>query len=589
MIEFYNRTFYLLYTLEIPRVRGKELESAARNKLSTLYPGNINDRNIEIKKNGNKKWEYLVFVLDKNTGHTMLPLSPLFVQQAAALRGDDQKSVNVLYVDKEWFDYICLENGAIKSSTAKIRNEAALNGAAPLGATLLDDAKYLCGTETDLVIYCDAADKALFSSLRENRNIQFLDRDTELKKLDIHNFSLYSGKSPVRKRLQVFCTAAVLLMLISGLFLLYRQRENENERNALLGLEQERQQKEVLRRQRETQMLDQLKMQYKEIIDSKIATPFDIAVVIAQCAYLQTRINSATFNGSFFQFEGTTPNSLDLLHKFENHRLVRDARLHQVHIADNLDAFTLSGTVLAETVSVDNLQLPESQQIAILEKLIAVEKDYALSEQSLTPSAFGEAAKALFGKWGCTVSSYQFINEVHGTEVEYSLRGSGTGFFNALHEIKTKHRLWDVRLTQIRNLHPRNLLDIVIRIRTEHHQLNAGGLDARLEESVAPYPIANISRNYHTPTPIPRPAEPVVYREPPPMPTVPARTESVSWLEYIGSVNDDNSSFIFIKNTRTDEILKLGQFSEGNMRYAVGPTGSIIVFIDERIYEISRR
>ncbi|MCL2881018.1 MAG: hypothetical protein FWF29_12315, partial [Treponema sp.] len=78
MIEFYDRTSYWLFIFEIPHIRGKELLSAITIRLSGVYPGNINDCNIQIRKNGNKKGSHLVFVLKQNAGKTMLPLFPLF-------------------------------------------------------------------------------------------------------------------------------------------------------------------------------------------------------------------------------------------------------------------------------------------------------------------------------------------------------------------------------------------------------------------------------------------------------------------------------------------------------------------------------
>jgi len=574
MIDFYDRTAYWLFTLEIPHVRGKELMPAVRYKLVSLYPGNISECNIQIRKNGTKKWSYLVFVFDKNTGSAMLPLSPLFVQYVYA-----RKTANILYIGKKWLDYVCIEDGAIKSSTVKIKNET----------LLLDDVKSLCGTETNLTIYGDKTDRILLASYLENNNIRFFDNHTELKNIDAHKISLFTEKSPVIKRRRILAVAAILLLLVAGSWLLYQRSRNENELSDQLRLEQERLQKAALEQQHETQRLLELKLQYQEIITAKTVTPFDIAAVIAECADQQTRIQSATFNRNFFQIEGITNNSLNLLHKFENHKLVSNVRLHQVHPAASRDTFTLSGTVQTEMATIDD-SLSASEQITILENLIAAEINLASSETPLSPSAFGEAVKALFLKWGCTVNSYQFMNEPHETEVEYSLRGSGNGFFNALYEIKTTRRLWDVRLTQIRNLYPRNMLDIVIRIKTESFQTKTGNISTAPPETNNPYPVAHISRNYFVPVPLPRvPTEPVI-KEPVPVATIPARAEKVSWLEYVGSVNDDNDvRFIYVKNTRTGVMLKLGNLNEGDMRYAAGPSGSIIAYIDDHVYEINRR
>jgi len=571
MIEFYNRSAYWLFILEIPHVRGKELMSAVKFKLSSLYPGNADDCNIQILKNGAKKWSYLIFVLEKNTGSAMLPLSPLFAKYACA-----QKTANVLYIDEQWLDYVCIENGTIKSSTVKNRKEF----------RLFDDVKELCGAETDLLIYCNEADKASLTPFKDD-NVQFLDSATELNKIDAHKISLFSEKSPVVKRRKILLSAIMLFLLCLGSWLFYQHRLSEKEHNARLQIEQEQLKKAVLEQQREQQRLSELASRYREMISSKAATPYDIAVVISECVNQQTRIQSATFNGNFFQIEGITDNSLSLLHMFETHRLASNARLHQVHPANNRDAFTLSGVIQHRAEVIDEL-LPANEQIIILENLIAAETYYDSSDARLSPSAFGEAVKALFEKWGCAVNSYQFMNNSQETEVEYSLRGAGSGFFNALYEIKTKHRLWDVRLTQIRNLYPRNALDIVIRIKTEYHYPNGSGINAAPAETASPFPISNISRNYFRPAPAPRPAEKAIAAEVPV--AMPSKAEKVSWLEYVGSINDDgNVKFIYVKNTKTGSILKLGNFGEGNMRYVSSPSGSIIVYIDNNIYEINRR
>jgi hypothetical protein len=575
MIEFYDRTSYLVFALEIPHVRGAELISAVRYKLAGIYPGNIDERNIQIRKNGGKKWGYLVFVLDKCTGNTMLPLSPLFAQYAYS-----PKSANVLFIGKRWLDYTRVTNGVIESSTVKIRD----------GSRLVDDVNDLYTPETELVIYCDKSDRLLLDQLHENNRIKFFDSHAELKKTDAHKISLFSSKSPVMKRRRALAALAVLSILVVGLLLWYQQHTEKNERNALLRLQHEQAQNQSLEMQRETQRLAELKLQYQKIIDTKTAVPFDVASVIAGCTGPQTRIQSATFNGGFFQIEGISNNPLDLLHKFENHRLVSGARLHQVHPAGNRDAFTLSGTVHAETVSIDESGLATAEHIIALENLISEELRYTASETQLSPSAFGEAVQALFAKWNCTVNSYQYMNEPHKTELEYSLRGSGSDFFNALYEIKANHRPWDVRLVQIRNLYPRNMLDVIIRIRTEYSPTDTGGTVAAPVETASPYPIASISRNYFSPVTIPRlPALPVVAREPPPAP-VPARAERVSWLEYVGNVHDNSDNrYVYVKDTRTGEILRLGPSAEGNMRYSASTSGGIIAFIDDHIYEINRR
>jgi hypothetical protein len=576
MIKFYDRTAYLLFVMDIPHLKGRELLSAVRIKLSGIYPGNLSEHNIQIRKNRNKKNSHLVFVLDKNTGNVMLPLSPLFIQHVFS-----NKSANVLYIDKRWMDYTRVENGAILSSTVKIRDNT----------RLIDDVNELCGTDEELVICCGKADLLLLDSLNAKGNIRFVDSRAELNKTDVHKISLFSDKSTSIKIKRVLAAAVVLLLLVVCSGLLYSRNKNEHEQSAALRLEQENLKEINRQRQLEEQKLLELKQQYQEIISSKKVTPFDMAAVIAECAGQNTRIRSATFNGSFFQFEGVSDNPLELLNRFEAHRLVGSARLHQVHPAGGGDNFTLSGTVLAEITPVDDFPLPVNEQIVKMEELIEIEQSYTSGDNSLSPSVFGGAVKSLFQKWGCTVNSYQFMNEAQKTEVEYSISSPGTGFFNALYDIKTNRRSWDIYLVQVRNLYPRNMLDIVLRVRTEYRDSNSGKkIGAPSIPAAGPYPVANISRNYFPPAPAPGVSQlPVIAREPPVV-VIPARAERVSWLEYVGSVSDaGNNRLIYIKDTRTGEIFRLGQYGEGNMRYALSPSGSITAYINNHIYEINRR
>ena len=573
-MKLYDRTAYLMFALEFPHLRGADLLSAVKYKLNSLYPGDISEKNIQIKKNGAKKWSYLIFVLDKNTGKKMLPLSTLFIKQIYA-----QKTANVLYADKKWLEYICIENGTIVSSTAIIRDED----------SLVDDIRNICDLETKLIVYCDETDKTLFIQFNINNNIQFLDCNTELKKVDVHKISLFSEKSPVIKFRRIMIVILMLIILVTGIILMYRHQQNEKERYARQRFEQQQQKAINLEKQREAQYLAELKQQYKEIISTKTVTPFDIAAVIAECSGTQTRIQSATYNRSFFQIEGISNNALELLSRFEKHRLIKQVRLHQVHPEGNRETFTLSGTVFVESVSIDDSELTVSEQIELLQNLIAAEQYYDFESQ-LSPSAFGLAVQTLFAKWNCTINSYQFMNEPQRTEIEYSIRGSGNGFFNALYEVKTKHRLWDIHLTQIKNLYPRNLLDIVIRIRTEYLQPDAAPQIIEPVNTANTYPVAIISRNFFIPASLPAPRVQEIIRETPaPVPT-PQGIEKVSWLEYIGSISDDSgNNSIYVKNSRTGSVIRLGQSGEGDMRYANSQSGGIIAYIDGHIYEISRR
>jgi len=566
----YDRSSYWLFILDIPHLRGNELYSAVKIKLKSLYPANIEDKVIHIRKNSAKKWSYLVFVLDKDTGSVMLPVSPLFIQYMFKA-----KSASSLFKDKNYIEFIQIENGNIIYSTVKNIDEN----------TTGEDIKTLCAGQTNLNIFCDFKDRTFFTPLLENFKIEFFDINTELKKIDVHKISLFSEKSPVKKRQRFMIGFALLFIIVLGFWMFYQQRQNEYEKEARAKQEQQLRQINAQRTQAENSRLLELTSVYQQIISEKTASPFDIAVIIAECSRAGTRINSVIFNGNFFQIEGVTGNSLEMLHNFENHSLVSSVRLHQVHPSSGSDTFTLSATV-KPPITYINEALPVIEQIAFLENFIDYETNFGLPY--LTPSDFGKDVLTVFSKWNCSVLSYQFINERHGMEIELSLRASAANFINSLYEIKTTRRFWDIYMTQIKNLFPRNVIEIVIRIRTPVPQSLSNYENTNLFLAPDPYPVANISRHFFPPQPVSRPT--VTVNTSPAAVLTPASAQRVNWLEYVGSIRDDNDvRFIYLKDSRTGSILKLGNFTEGDMRYVSGQAGNIIAYINNNIYEITRR
>jgi len=574
MTDFFDRTSFWVFVIDIPHLHGKELLSAIKIKLGSLFPGSLEDFNIQIRKNGVKKDSYLVFVLNKDTGKEMLPVSTLFVQYLNA-----QKDASCLFLHKTYLDFIQIQNGKIISSVVKARNDD----------TLIEDIKLFFADELSIIVYCEEYDKDLFTNIDENIQIQIIDIGTELKKLDIHKISLFAERSPIVLRKRILLAASLLSLVILGSFLIYQNHEYEKERMASFRLEQEMRQKEEMERRKELQLLEELTNRYNEIIKNKTATPFEIALVISECSNNQTRIQSATFNRNFFQIEGLTNSSLGLLQNFETHRLVETARLHQVHPFGNRDTFTLSGTVSPYSQTVDK-DIPVREQISILKYLIAIETENLFSGAQLSPSAFGSQVNALFTKWGCRVISYQFMNDPQKTELELSLRGTGSGFFNALFEIKSNYKLWDIHLTQIKNLYPRNLLDVIMRIKTEYVNTKPE-TNNFTETNITQNSVASISRNYFLREALPRAQmQTSIVQQPVLPPPVTVRGERASWLEYVGSIQiEGEGRYIYIKNTRTGAVMRLSQHTEGDMRYAVNTQGGIIAYIDEHIYEISRR
>jgi hypothetical protein len=578
MIELYDRTAYSLFILDIPHLTGKELETAIGYKLIGIFPGDIKNHIVRIRKNGTKKSSYLVFVLDKGADAAMRPLSPLFIRYLY-----NKKTAAVLYVEKKWIEFIHIQNGAIQKSTVKLRDGA--------GSGLLEDITNIFGGDMKtLTVFCGEPEQASFSFLSQTYEVIFVDPQKELKNIDVHAISLFSNKSPVIKRRRIIAGVFSAVLISGAVFLSYQRQLVRNEALAVQRLNQEHQKQLDEEKRRQIKQLSDLRERYREITAKKKATPFDVAKVLSECVDSASRIQSATFNDGFFQVEGSTGNSLGILQNLENHYLAQDIKLHEVKPLGGKETFIMSGIIVPEITAVDDT-FPVTEQIALLEMLIAKETEYSLTDENMSPAVFGERVKTLLAKWNCAVQGYKFLNQDGKTETEYMAAGSSANFFNFLYEIHANHPAWEINLVQIRNLYPRNMLDIVFRIGMDYQY--TGGDQAPpviAEKSSEPYPVAYISRNYFNRTEPPRRAAGTAAPEVPPPVMSDSRVERAAWLEYIGTVNDDNDRrFVFVKNTRTGEVLKLEPSEDGDMRYVNTNSGGIEAFISGHVYEISRR
>jgi hypothetical protein len=572
MIELYNRIAYSIFILEIPYIKGKELEQAVRYKMLGLYPGDISEKQLQIKKNASKKWSYIVMILDKDVGSVMLPLSPFFIQYLFP-----KQSLTVVLMYEDWVEFSILENGCLVKSAVITRDNE----------RILADISGYDKTVKELTIICDQADKFLFSPLFSQYKISFLNTENELRKIDLSKISLFSEKSPIVKRRRVLLTIISVTLMTTAIMLIYQHRKAEFERKNEERFYVEEQMKLAEERQQQSLQLLELQSYYSKIISDKNITPFDMAWIISGCRESGTRLQSVTFNNNFFQIEGITRSSLDLLANFEKHRQIHDVTLHHVNPSRNMDSFSISGMMLPEVEIVDS-NMPIQEQIAIYKVLIEREERRSQPNEQLSQSAFGQKTRTLLLEYGAHIISYRFTAISPMMEIEYSIRCSSAGYFNFLFSIRENHSAWEISRVQIRNLYPQNILDIVFLIKTKFpNEIENNPQDFEQLVSPMPYSITAISHNFFTPVASGVTAQMAVRQE---VPTIPqARTEMAAWLEYIGTVTNNETSFIFVKNSRTGEIIRLSNAESGDMRYVIKDTNTVIAHISNQILEITRR
>jgi hypothetical protein len=569
------RGSYSLLIVEIPRLRGRELEEAIRHHLSGIYPGNIEKSRVAIRKNGRNKWSYLVFVFAEEPAGP-LPVSTLLVQRHFA-----GKNARAVYAESEWVEFIQIERGAVLRSAVKNRALVSL----PDGAAAFFGSQDRNPAEP-ITVFCREADRPLFQSPEHRASFALRSLEKTAGKADIPGISLFRHLSPGLKRRRIFLTFLSLVPLLGGVCFLNQYRASVQEKTARARREQELRDRVLEAERREQRQLAELRSAYEAAAADKRADPYETAGLIALCLEPdpirrapKARIISATIKEGFFQFEAYAPDALEVLRAFENNRRIRAPSLGQIHPSDGGERFTLSGTALPEVERVDPA-LPADVQRAALERL-AAEIQAPGGKTGLTPAAFGGEVRSLLAKWACGTGSYQYLNS--GKEMEFSVRAPSGGFFGFLRDASDSG--WNFTLVRINNLAPRNLVDVIFRIKIPVAETADAAGDAAGDGAAyvtaaahgqheAPLPVAVISRPY-TPAYAPAVESPTASPVPEPSVSPPVSPAEIPRLEYLGTISDRNErQFIYVKNTKTGELISL-EMNGGATGYRILESGAV--------------
>ncbi|MDR0455443.1 MAG: hypothetical protein LBH20_02005 [Treponema sp.] len=577
------RPSFSLFILDLPRLRGKALENAARNCLVGLYPDNLGDRPLVIKRNNQKKRSYLVFVLNPALPYKPLPVSTLF-----AMKYFCRGNASVLFMESNWMEFILIENGALVKSEVKTRDAAISEetiirffgkennqqprpegqGIKPLSANKID-------------VFCHKNDVHLFSDNKHNSDIIIHILENELGKFPLYTYSIFDHLS-IAKRIQRFFLIFFSLLVMGGIsYNIYNQHQMNKKEILRTKLLEEEEKLHSEAEQKDRMQVLTLQERYRQLVEHKTAGPYETMDTISRCLDDKARISSITIKDGFFQMETQASDSLEILRVFEDTVKVQNPMLQQIHPLKNGERFTISGTVLSEKESIDT-SLSTKEQIVILEALIVKEENK--NHGKLRPSDFGVNIRGLLTKWRCSINAYQYLTVENDREIEFSIKATSGNFFSFLREASINNNGWIFTLVQIRNLAPQNAVDGLFRVRAE--TVVEDGTD-----TIEPYkesPVTGISRHFFIPPP---PQPQVIKASPLPIPPPPqVKPEPAPWLAYIGVTSDyTGSQFIYVKNTRNGAMLRLENIAEGENRYIITPMGTIEAQIEGKLYEITRR
>ncbi|MCL2706418.1 MAG: hypothetical protein FWE72_09460, partial [Spirochaetaceae bacterium] len=574
--NFFPRIDYSVFVLHIPRLTGKELYQAICYKLKMIYPGNLNDFEIIIKKNGKLKGSYVVFIITKDLPKKPVPISTLMLQQL--LKG---KTATAFYVDSDHIEIIKIEQGAINESIIK-RAE-----------NISDISTYIktyCSNKVPIEIFCDKNNlQNLVQDLKafmNNENINFRSIEDSIKEISFDSICLYNQYNPRKKYIKIssfIFSVAVVLIILYGL---YQYKIALEENNRQVREEQLYIERKLQNEKNQKEKLLNLEKEYINLIERKRLKPFEILNAVSSSLDKNVLIISLTVKENNFQMEALALDSLKILRNFENNKQINNIKMNQIHPDQGRERFTINGTVLATRYYVAEDNIIE-ERIKLFEALIHEEKEQSYGE-GFTDSIFGMSIRDILRSCNCLIKSYQYLGYGNEKEIEFSIQASSRNFFNFLKIASLPLYNWDFSIVQIRNLLPRDTLDVVIRIRADFDTDNSNSLKTIPEKEIEKIEkeIAEIARNYYIASPklVARREASVVAKE-----QGITRREFISWLSYVGRVGDANGAhYIYMKNTRDSCILKFEINGSSDMSCKFLDSGNIEVVMDNRVYEVKK-
>jgi hypothetical protein len=565
----------------MPYLWGTSRFKAIHNQLVGLYPGDIEKCDIEIQKNRGIKNSFLVFVFEKNTRDRSILISTLFIKQI--LDKNDSKAV---FLGDSWIEFTLLRHGGIVNSVVKNRED---NGAI---YNMIEN--YYKGENTrageKIEVFCYQSDHFLFTNKGYfTFNLHIIEK--ELLKISIEKISLFIRLNPRYRMKWIIISFISIGIIIATISIVYHHNFSKKIIHQNMQNEQEIVTKILEAEKKEQMYLTELKNKYAMLVLEKKITLYEIIEIISYCLTDDAIIINETIREGFFQFEAYAPDALAILKRFEKHSQVSSSILQQIYPENGRERFTITGTVVPKIIQIDHTLSVQEQRL-ILEKLIKSLEIELIQKIGYSPSLLGVSIRALLHKWGCAINSYKYLNSNNMHEVEFSIHTKSLSFFYFLHEAVTSKAGWEFKHIQLRNLAPQNTVDVVFSV--------GGNIGIELSDNMpfdernneyTPLNVSSIIKNYYivpsvnTKIPVTNSIEPDNLPD-----IVPKTIAKASWLEFLGIVGDNiGNQYIYIKDTKENQVLKLNPYNEGNMSYIELANGVYKIYLDNKIYEIRRK
>ena len=380
--------------------------------------------------------------------------------------------------------------------------------------------------------------------------------------------------------LKIFLVSLCLLLSVVVFSMLYvknnRDKKIEAEISAKLIEEQDKANKEKLR------LLDSLKNDYLLVQKSTKRNVYEILFLLTNKLSIDTKILQIDIIGNTFKFEAISKDSLQNLRNFEQMNDLESCMIHQVKPIDNMEKYTLSGNVKNNFYTPDG-NLSVNEQIDLYKNALheLEKKEKILNEISI--SSLGDYIRENILIYKGEITSFQYIQNQSSNEMEFAFTTDSKNFFSIISLLSDKQQLFTITKFSIKT----GVADgasVIFRIDVGGSEKGTTEYKSQIQNEIfiEEENIKNIARFF------------AVDKKTKITPTTSVKIKEKE-LEQIPNaprdyvfVSEVDDSKIYVKNTSTNQLIKLELTKDGNMGYFYNDKGELIILIDNKKYRLVR-
>jgi len=546
--DFLSPVFYSVFISQLPNLKYEKIKEAAKYKIKNLYPGNIDNIELFIKKNGSIKNSYIILAIEKKILNDDKPISFLYL-----FNENKDKNNNLIFISDDYIELLEIENFSLRKYTTF-----------SLG-------KY------------ESFDNFINEQSIDTNNFNIIDVSNGKKILINEKKCLLTKifhKSSLKMSLKIFLVSLCLLLSVVVFSMLYvkmnRDKKIEAEISAKLIEEQDKANKEKLR------LLDSLKKDYLLVQKSTKRNVYEILFLLTNKLSIDTKILQIDIIGNTFKFEAISKDSLQNLRNFEQMNDLESCMIHQVKPIDNMEKYTLSGNVKNNFYTPDG-NLSVNEQIDWYKNALheLEKKEKKLNEISI--SSLGDYIRENILIYKGEITSFQYIQNQSSNEMEFAFTTDSKNFFSIISLLSDKQQLFTITKFSIKT----GVADgasVIFRIDVGGSKKGTTEYKSQIQNEIfiEEENIKNIARFF------------AVDKKTKITPTTSVKIKEKE-LEQIPNaprdyvfVSEVDDSKIYVKNTSTNQLIKLELTKDGNMGYFYNDKGELIILMDNKKYRLVR-